>query len=295
MASNRRYWTFGSKSVEVFWNSGGDQYFLFPFDRIEGSFSDIGCLSLTSVATLRDLIFWLGASRDGSSAIWMGEGYTPKKVSNFAIELDLDKWTDAVGWAYEKEGHAFYVVSSRLNNKTWCFDITTNAWHQRSYRDPFTAENNNHHIITHSYAFNLNLVLSNINGRIYELSNDVFTDDGVTIYRERACQHMSKDGDRVTYSSLWIDMEVGVGLGTGDPENSAGNPQLMMDYSDDGGYSFSNELWRPIGKIGERKERIQFHRLGMSRDRVFRIKTSAPVKIVVLGAAALIDTEDEDG
>jgi hypothetical protein len=295
MASNRRYWTFGSKSVEVFWNSGGDATFTFPFDRIEGSFADIGCLSPTSVATLRDLIFWLGASRDGSAAIWMGEGYTPKKVSNPAIELGLDNWTDAVGWAYEKEGHAFYVVSSKINNKTWCFDITTNSWHQRSYRDPFTAKNKNHHIIAHAYAFNLNLVLSNMNGKIFELSNDVYTDDGATIVRERACQHMSKNGDRVVYSSLWVDMEVGVGLGFGPTEESAANPQLMMDYSDDGGYSFGNELWRDIGKVGHRQERIQFHRLGMSRDRVFRIKTSAPVKIVVLGAAALLGAEDEDG
>ena len=68
-------------------------------------------------------------------------------------------------------------------------------------------------------------------------------------------------------------MDVGVGLVTG----LGSDPQIMMRYSDDGGHTWSSELWRDIGKIGKYKTRVKWNKLGRSRDRVYDVFISDPV------------------
>lgn len=62
------------------------------------------------------------------------------------------------------------------------------------------------------------------------------------------------------------------------------NPQVMMQFSDDGGFTWSNEYWASAGKCGERLARARWNRLGQSRDRIFRATFTAPVKWIIIGA-----------
>lgn len=62
------------------------------------------------------------------------------------------------------------------------------------------------------------------------------------------------------------------------------DPQLMLDWSDDNGRTFSNQLSASMGKIGEYTKRVIFRRLGQSRDRIYRISISDPVKRVIIAA-----------
>lgn len=76
-------------------------------------------------------------------------------------------------------------------------------------------------------------------------------------------------------------MEAGVGLASG----QGSDPQAMLQWSDDGGFTWSNEMWAPIGQMGERKRRVRWRRLGKSRDRVFKVTITDPVKVVIVGAS----------
>jgi hypothetical protein len=62
------------------------------------------------------------------------------------------------------------------------------------------------------------------------------------------------------------------------------NPQVGLSYSDDGGHTFCPERLVPLGGIGSRLARAIWRRLGMSRDRVFRVTCSDPVKFAPIGA-----------
>lgn len=62
------------------------------------------------------------------------------------------------------------------------------------------------------------------------------------------------------------------------------DPKAMLQWSDDGGHTWSNEHWVSIGKIGEYKRRAIWRRLGSSRDRIYKVTISDPVKVVMLGA-----------
>jgi hypothetical protein len=83
------------------------------------------------------------------------------------------------------------------------------------------------------------------------------------------------------HQEIQLDVESGVGL---DGTQQGTNPQAMLQFSDDGGHTWSNEKWTSMGLIGQTKLRAIWRRLGSSRDRVYRIKISDPVKVVLIGA-----------
>jgi hypothetical protein len=60
----------------------------------------------------------------------------------------------------------------------------------------------------------------------------------------------------------------------------------MLQYSKDGGHTWSEEIWRDIGAMGQFKCRSLFLRLGRGRDWVFRLRVTDPVKTVFIGAWA---------
>lgn len=81
----------------------------------------------------------------------------------------------------------------------------------------------------------------------------------------------------IPHSSFELDCEVGRGLSSG----QGSDPKIMMKYSDDGGRTWSNELWRSLGKVGEYKTRVVWRKLGSSKDRVYQVSGSDPVFIQI--------------
>ena len=78
------------------------------------------------------------------------------------------------------------------------------------------------------------------------------------------------------HHDLQLDIEAGVGLDAG--VTPGATPQLMLQWSDDGGHTWSHEHWVVAGPIGEYRYRALWRRLGRSRDRVYRIRQTDPVK-----------------
>ena len=69
------------------------------------------------------------------------------------------------------------------------------------------------------------------------------------------------------------------------------NPEVMLRWSDDGGHTWSNEHWSPIGKIGVYGHRTFWRRLGMTlklRDRVYELSGTDPNKIAIMGAELIL-------
>lgn len=60
-------------------------------------------------------------------------------------------------------------------------------------------------------------------------------------------------------------------------ENVSRAPQLIVNWSNDGGHTFRNEHFVDCGKAGEFKARANIRRLGQARDRVFKIACSDPI------------------
>lgn len=65
---------------------------------------------------------------------------------------------------------------------------------------------------------------------------------------------------------------------------------VFLSWSDDRGHSWSNPVGQPIGARGDYLASIQWQRLGLARDRVFRLTFSVPVATAILGAYIEADT-----
>ena len=65
------------------------------------------------------------------------------------------------------------------------------------------------------------------------------------------------------------------------------DPKINLCYSDDGGKTFGPERPKPLGKIGEYRQRAIWRRLGQSRARCFRVTCCEPVKFNLLGGEFL--------
>ncbi|WP_162818214.1 hypothetical protein [Aquirhabdus parva] len=60
--------------------------------------------------------------------------------------------------------------------------------------------------------------------------------------------------------------------------------QLMVSWSDDYGHTWSNNRLLPLGNVGEYRKRVETRRMGAARDRVFRVRCTDPVNIVIIEA-----------
>lgn len=287
IVDHRELWLLGENSTEVFFNSGNVD---FPFERIQGAFIEQGCAAKFSAAKMDNSVFWLSSDDRGQGMVMRAVGYQPQRVSDHALEYAIGQMAridDAVAYTYQQEGHSFYVLSFPTASQTWVFDASTNMWHQRAWRNPVDNSLNRHRSNCQMSFAGENLVGDWESGNVYRLDLDVFTDNGAPIPRIRACPHLSDPDYRWQFfDSLQVDMQTGVGLSTG----QGSNPQAMLQWSTDGGYSWSNELWAAIGKIGERRTRVKWRRLGRSRDRVFKVTITDPVRVAIVGASVAVRT-----
>jgi len=166
------------------------------------------------------------------------------------------------------------VLTFPTAGKTWVFDATTNLWHNRGYWDVATSTYKAYRAMWHCFAQGKHLVGDLLRGVIYEMKDDVYTDvGGVAIRRFRRGPHLAQEQLLVVHHFFQLDMDVGVGLNSG----QGSDPQVMLRWSDDGGNTWSNEHWRSAGKRGQYRTRVLWNRLGSSRDRIYEVAMSDPV------------------
>jgi len=288
---HEQFWMFGTASIEVFYDSGASPD---PFARIQGVFIEYGCAAPQSVAKGANTVFWLGNDSQGSGIVFMANGYQPQRISTHAVEYAIqgyDNISDAVGYTYQEDGHYFYVLNFNSANTTWVYDVELAEWHERAYFS--NGQYSRHRANNHIHAFStsgIHLVGDYELGILYRQSLDIYDDNGQPKRWMRTCPHLADTLEFIYYNKLQIDMITGTGLITGAEEDMT--PQIMLQWSDDGGYTWSNEYWVTTGALGNFKTRAIWRRLGRSRDRVFRVMGDTRTKVFLING--LIDTEKGD-
>jgi len=282
--NTQNLWIFGEKSVEIFYNSGATD---FPYQRISGAALDIGLGAVASVVQINGILYWLS----NKGTIVRNTGYQFQVVSTDHVSVMLSKCTtlsDAIGWTYSLSGHDFYVLTFPTANITLVFDTMTEYWHEmQSYNNKDVSNPYGKHRGNCAWTEgSITYVGDFENGKIYTLDKDTYTDNSEYIRRIRQAQVLSKDRKFISFYALEIEFEAGVGLSGG---VQGEDPQAMLDWSDDGGHTWSNEHWVNIGKIGEYTKRAIWRQLGISRNRIYRLTVSDSIKWVIIDAQADID------
>lgn len=290
LAYRRELWLFGAKSTEVWFNAGLPD---FPFQRIQGAILEFGCVAPHSAVSSDDGIYWLGQSERGHGVVYRAEGYNPQRISTHAVEEAIQRLStisDAVAFTYQHAGHAFYVLTFPTGEQTWVYDAATRLWHERRYRDPLTGHLGRHRAQAYAFFAGTHLVGDYETGAIYALDADTYTDDGAEIVRIRTAPHLfGGEEEFVAYHEFQLILETGVGLDGGATPGT--DPQVMLQWSNDGGHTWSAEHWVSAGRLGAYRHEAMWRRLGRARDRVFRVTLTDPVKVALLNARILATRE----
>lgn len=276
VADNRNLWLFGIDTTEIWEFTGNGE---FPFERSASAFMQIGTAAPFSCVAMDNTVYWLGRDSNGTGVVYKAQGYTPIRISTSAIEFAMQGYAtlnDGIAFSYQQEGHAFYVLTFPLADKTWVYDASTGQWHERAWRDPGSGALSRWRPNCHVFLNNKNMVGDYQNGKLYQLDLNVLTDNGDPIQRLRATQTQESEQKRLFFEALQVDMEVGVGSGT-----------LSMRYSNDGGRTWSGYKTKALTE-GNYSTRVKFGPTGAGRNRVWEISTTDPIAWAILGADAQV-------
>ena len=272
---HRELFIFKEDNTEIWTNTGNAD---FPFQPVGNAFMELGCIAKDSIAKADNTVFWLA----NDMTVRRVEGYTPKRVSTHAIENEITKMAvrdDAIAFSHPFNGHLFYVLTFPTEERTFVYDITTNLWHERE------TDGKDWRAHFYLYADDTHYVGDSLTGKLGTLSGDVYEDFGDVHRVSITAPPVHYEGRQIFTRRLHVDFEMGRGKLTGQGDD----PQAMLQWSDDGGRTWSSEYWRSIGEIGEYSRRAVWHRLGSSRDRVFRLTFSDPTPFTLIQAMADVE------
>lgn len=256
-----------------------------PFVPLISAANEYGLAAIFSRAHVDQTIIFLAVTRTGAVQAIQIVGYNVNEISDADIESIWNSFStvaDAVGLSYEQDTHKFYQLTFPTANRSFLFDCSSRLWSEVQTGASVTPTRHRGHLSTY-YAGNT-LVSDYANTRFYNFSPTQYTDNQETIIREVVTRHILSQFNRVRISLLYLDMETGVGLQSG----QGVNPQIMLSSSKDNGRTWSAERWVSLGAVGTYLTRVIWRRFGSARDYVFKIRMSDPVKFVITQGAIKI-------
>lgn len=266
ISDHREVFMFGTETIEVWYNSGAAD---FPFERNQGAFVEKGCGAPYSVAKQDNTVYFVGSDL----MVYNLAGYIPQRISTHAVEKDLlgVDLDDAFAFTYQENGHLFYQLTIPQRNKTWCYDISTQAWHiKKDYQF------GRHRAECLTFFNKKTLVGDFQSGRIYQMTQKYFTDDNEPIIREFVLPTLNNGREFLTINSFELDMTTGVFNGE--------EPIGTLKFSKDGGKTWSNQKFSNMGALGKYLSRVKWNRLGCARQFVIKCRICAPMDIDIGGA-----------
>lgn len=253
-----------------------------PFAPILSAQNEFGLAALFSRAHVDQSIIFLAQTREGQVQFVQLNGFNATVISNPDLEYIINLFptvSDAVALSYEQDRHKFYQVTFPTANRSFLFDCSSRLWSEVQTGPSVIPSR--HWANLSTYYRGITVFSDYANNQIYTMSPTQYTDNGQTIIREVITRHILSNFNRVRISLLYLDMDVGVGLQTG----QGSNPQIMLQYSKDNGRTWSAERWVNLGPVGLYLTRVLWRRFGSTRDATFRIRMSDPVKFVITEGA----------
>jgi len=258
---NQVLYLFGERNIESWYNSGVGRP---PFDRIEGGIIQKGLAAADSVSNNDSFVYFLGDDR----FIYQLSGSQVQSISSIPLAskfADYDIIEDAVGFCFSFQGQEFYQLS--IGGDTWCFNQNAGGWFQLTYGtnelpQPVTSSVNCYGKLLAAHG-----------GKVLEIDAKTHTFDSDPIIRERTTGLISGEllgpeavGRRLFMGRLEIIIK-------GVPALDE-TPKIMLSWSDDGGYTYSNERIITCGVLGNYTFQANTTQLGSFYNRVIKIRIS---------------------
>lgn len=267
----------------------------FPFQRIPGAMIPKGVSARNTVITFDNSFLFMGAGLNEKPAIYQALGSSIQRVSTKSIEHLIHDYDETVisnarAFSYSEDGNYFAVFT--VGDNTFVYDQTSSklsgipSWHERQTGVTNGTGFQKWRAVHGVKAFGRINVGDDRSGRVGSLDSDCFTEYGDPIENVWTTKPFVNKGDGLFSKEIELFMQTGLG------NADVTDPQIRMDYSDDGGRTFNSEVSLSLGKVGEYKTRARWKRLGrIPNTRVLRWKVTDPVQINVYGLFANAEVE----
>ena len=270
-------WLIGQQTGVVWYDAGN---FPFPLAPRPGATFKYGIVAPWTLKTAGGYVLWLSRNAEGAGIVVQAVGYSPQRVSTYEVETAIASYarnfsiTDAESLMFQYQGHTFYVLTFPSANATWMMDVTTGIWTELGkWNSPMTRYDIWQPRV-HCYAFGQHIVGDRATGQLSLMDGAYQSEaDGSLMRRMRITPAVFNENRQIPHRRLEVMMEHGLGTQTG----QGINPLLSVEYSDDGGKTYSPPLTMAAGKVGEYPKRTYLTRLGVPRNRVYRFVMTDPI------------------
>jgi len=275
----REPWIFGPGTTEVFYNAGGDNTSAMnpTFKRNPGGVIPIGIgAAASSVGDEHGLpMTWLTNYKTIVSAT----RYEPMEISNQMLARSLNDMatvSDAVAFGYKEGGHTFYQITFPSSDQTWIYDYTTKLWFRlQSYK--ISGGYGRQRANCYARMGNVHYVGDYENGKIYKMSTNYYDDNGYEIRRELYTKEVMAGMKRISFPDIMIDLDSGIDVSEGT------SPTIFIQISKDGGNTYSSEIERTTGSIGDFGHRSIWRRLGSGYRQMTKVVVTDLIPWKVMG------------
>jgi hypothetical protein len=242
----------------------------FAFGRIRADI-DVGCIAPQSVVDVAETLCWV----DQNGVVRQLTASEPARISTHAVEraitaLAPDERAGLYGVYSQFNGHQFYALTSPY--WTWEYDLATSLWHERQ-----SGGLPNWFAQGYATFAGRQILGSNQDASLHYVDDSAFTESGnpYLFLAQSAPVHAFPRG--LIFDEVNADIVPGVGI-IG-PDADAANPQLMLDWSDDGGKTWRGGKTAQLGATGQRSRVARWHQLGSCgrNGRTFRLSASSSV------------------
>lgn len=278
----------GTQTFELFQNivTAG-----IPLKRIPGSTIDAGLAARFGIVEIDGSALFIGGHpQDGIGIHRIQAGATSKK-STAAIDKILESYTKTeietcFAFSWGEYGNRFAAFT--LPRHTLVYNATASVMQGRPIWETCETDSSRWRVQDVVRGHNMNFATDNVDGRVGVLTMDEYAEYGVAVPWRFSGEFTQNLGGTVTYSSVELVIETGVGLEAG--ESDGVDPMIRLFVSDDMGRTFIDMGEREMGKLGVYKKRLIWNNLGDAEiSKILRFTGSSPVKTALV--KLLVDME----
>lgn len=253
---------FGQRSMQFYVDNAASEDF--PFSLVQTA--SIGCYAAGSVSKIvlqpgggsaSDTLIWAATDHKGAyCGVMVMSGYSGSKISTPELDRYILAETDPTAirsFAWTEDGHSFYCITGTNFSMTW--DGATGKWHKRKsdglnrWRMSCHAQVGQSHIFG-DYDDNV----------LYVSDGSVYTENGAPIVAQVVTPPVSMFPNPFVVNTLYLDVLTGVGVNS--TTDADANPQIIIDYTDDGGATFGGERMVNVGADAQRYVSLDERALG---------------------------------
>lgn len=290
LISHEEIWLYGTQVTQVFYNDANDA--AEPFKPNLNAVIEQGTASAFSPIALDNSTFWIGSNAEGSAIAWRSRGYGYQDITNPGVAniwRKYSRFNDAISWKFQIHGHQMWRIYFPAADDCWQYDATVAdpalAWTRQLTWD-VTAGTYHAHVGICAYFDPVSqkiLMGDRTSGIVHYFSPEYYSENGSRIRWLRRGPTILSEDKRISYPSFGLNMETGVGDGSGSglPED---DPIVTLRVSNDAGKTFGKGRDRSFGKQGAYDKIVRWDGLGSAYQRQFEITGIASVKTVIAGA-----------